>query len=199
MATKYIENIGATAGDAATALGNQLKSDTAGNVVPFVCDAVDGVVKYYDRVNSIVKQLLSTGMPPIDAPATSLTVTAALHAGRIIAMNEAAGTAFTLPLATGSGNTYRFYVTVASNANTITAAGSDKIAGAIVVNDAGLSSAVQAFVFRAAVASTTAIAPTTAGGGGAIADWIELVDVLSAVWAVKGIFQTSTDPATPFN
>jgi len=197
MATRFIESFGATAGDAATYL-TTLKGDSAG-VTPIVYDSVDGFLKFYDRLNSQVVKLVPTATPPVDAPATSLTITAALHGGKDIAMNEAAGTAFTLPLATGSGRKFRFYVTVASNANTIVCAGSDKLAGAVVVNDAGASSAVQAYVFRATVASHTTISPTTAGGGGAIGDWIEVADILSGVWIVSGVFQTSTDPVTPFS
>lgn len=109
MATKYLEAVGAVAGDCVTEL-TRLKGDTAGNVYPILFDAVDGSLKWYDRVNSVVRQLLGTATPFIQATAATLAVTAALHAGRTICLNRAAGIAVTLPAATGSGNRYRFVI-----------------------------------------------------------------------------------------
>src|SRR6266567_8818921 len=51
------------------------------------------------------------------AGGSTLTLTAALHAGKVINLDTAAGTTVTLPAATGTGNVYRFVVTVLATSN----------------------------------------------------------------------------------
>lgn len=198
MATKYIENIGGVAGDAASALTNVLKVDAAGNVVPFVCDAVDGMVKYYDRVNSKVAQVARLNQPVISA-ITTLTVTEALHAGRTIVLNLVAGFAIQLPAATGSGAKYRFVNGIASNAYVISAVvATDVFAGGYGQNDTGGSAAVT-WDFMPTAATDNTYSPTTLGGGGLIGDWIEFEDIIATTWAVRGTAQGVIDPTNRFS
>ncbi len=199
MATKYIENIGTVAGDAATALSGVLKNDTAGNVVPFVCDAVDGIVKYYDRVNSIVRQQATFNNLSISATASSLTVTAALHAGRTILLNLVGGIAVQLPLATGTGNKYSFIVGTASNANVLsTVVATDDFNGGYFQADSGLSSAV-AVLFIQAGANDNTYSPTTLGGGGLVGDTFSVTDIATGEWLFEGVNQGVIDPTTRYS
>ena len=75
---------------------------------------------------------------PIDKvvlDATTLAVTRALHAGKVICFNHLAGTTVTLPAATGSGDVYTFLTTrvPTSNSNIVKVANStDVIAGSLV-------------------------------------------------------------------
>jgi hypothetical protein len=114
-------------------------------------------------------------------------------------LNRAAGTAVTLPHATGSGKRYRFVVGTASNANTIaTAPTTDVFAGQILINNTGDTSAATVDSYPTA-ANSNKISPTTVGGGGAVGDWIEVEDIAAGVWQVHGAFQLALDPVTPFS
>lgn len=136
---------------------------------------------------------------PVSAAAATLTVTAALHAGQTIVMNQSGGTTFTLPAATATGNIYRFVCSVASNANIINADVTGcSMAGGILINDAGDTAAATADFFPTA-ATSNRITLTTAGGGGATGDWVEAQDILANLWAIRGVFKTSTDPVNPFS
>ncbi len=202
MATKYIENIGAAAGDAATALGNQLKADAAGNVVPFVCDAVDGDLKWYDRVNSIVRQVAALNPQPINkSSGSTLTVTNALHAGRTILLNVSGGVAIQLPAATGSGDKYRFVVGTASNANVLSAVvATDDFAGGYIQDDSGDTTVLgTSFMGTTGASTSNTYSPTTLGGGGLVGDWFEVQDIASAQWAFHGANQAVADPTNRFS
>ena len=66
MAARYIEGHGESAGQAATQLAN-LKNETVG-VGPILYDKVDGILKAYDRVNSVVRQIAA--LPTDSGPAS---------------------------------------------------------------------------------------------------------------------------------
>lgn len=136
----------------------------------------------------------------VSLTAASATLTAAAHAWpRTIAFNRGAGTAAVLPAATGTGNIFRFVVGTASNANTLESqTGAAFFAGSILINDAGDSTAATVDAYPANGTTHDWIKPTTAGGGGAVGDWFEVQDIASGIYMVRGMFQTSTDPATPF-
>lgn len=188
MATQYIAR-------RATALPASSKPHAS----PIYVDSDDNRLKLIPAATGTTEVVLSeVTQAPVAAGAT-LTVTAALHAGKIVALDTSGGSAITLPAATATGNIYTFIETVASNAHTISAAGADKMAGGILINDVGDTAAATADFYRATVASSNKISPTTAGGGGAIGDFIVCTDVLSAVWMISGVFQTSTDPVNPFS
>jgi hypothetical protein len=201
MATKYIENIGAAAaGNAATALANQLKDDSAANVVPFVCDAIDGTLKYYDRVNSKVRQIVAAGAMPVNGAAT-LTVTEALHNARTILLNAVAGFASTLPAATGSGNKFRFVVqtTLTSGSYIITcSANGATFIGGYTQNDTGDTAAATADFFPV-VAGDNTFTGTLLAGGGTKGDWFEVEDIATNVYAFSGASVAATDPTTRFS
>ena len=125
------------------------------------------------------------------------TVTAAAHAGRTVLLDRAAGQALTLPAATGTGNSYKFFVltTITSNTTTIKVVGDDVMAGvAIVANDTDAS----ASIFETASTSDTITFNGTDTGGirGAT---VELQDVAADLWSVRVIGAATGSEATPFS
>lgn len=129
--------------------------------------------------------------------AATATVTPAAHSGRTVLLDRAAGQALTLPAATGSGNSYKFFVatTITSNATTIKVVGNDTMAGvAIVANDVDNS----ASLFETAADSDTISfnGGTTGGIKGAT---VELQDVAADLWSVRIVGAATGTEATPFS
>ena len=130
--------------------------------------------------------------------AATATVTAAAHSGRTVLLDRAAGQALTLPAATGTGNSYKFFVltTITSNQTTIKVADStDVMAGvAIVANDTDAS----ASIFETASTSDTI---TFNGGttGGIRGATVELQDVATNLWSVRIVGAATDSEATPFS
>jgi hypothetical protein len=126
------------------------------------------------------------------------TVTSAVHSGRTVLLDRAAGQALTLPAATGSGNKYMFFVKTSITSNTTTikvANATDVMAGlAIVANDGGDT----ASIFETAAASDTITfdGSTTGGIRGAT---VELQDVAAGLFAVRVIGAATGTEATPFS
>ena len=72
----------------------------------------------------------------VSATTATLTATAAAHSGRTVLLDRAAGQAVTLPAATGTGNSYKFFVltTITSNTTTIKVVdATDVMAGVAIV------------------------------------------------------------------
>lgn len=123
----------------------------------------------------------------------ALTLTADSHLGVTINLSNATG-AITLPAATGTGNTYTILVTVASTGATITAAGSDKIAGTATM---GTVAGTSPTAFGIATGTTITMNGTTKGG--VVGSIIYLTDVASALWTVEANMVGSGTPVTPFS
>lgn len=133
----------------------------------------------------------------VTADDAALTVTSAAHSGRTVLLDRAAGQAVTLPAATGSGNSYTFFVltTITSNSTTIKVVGDDVMAGlAIVANDGGDT----ASIFETAATSDTITfdGSTTGGIRGAT---VELQDVAADLWSVRIVGAATGTEATPFS
>jgi hypothetical protein len=133
----------------------------------------------------------------VSATDASLAVTSAAHSGRTVLLDRAAGQAVTLPAATGSGNSYKFFVltTITSNSTTIKVVGDDVMAGlAIVANDGGDT----ASIFETAATSDTITfdGSTTGGIRGAT---VELQDVAADLWSVRIVGAATGTEATPFS
>jgi hypothetical protein len=126
------------------------------------------------------------------------TITPLLHAGKTIILNAAAGFTVTLPTASGSGNTYRFFVgtTVTSVGDIIDAKvnGSEVISGIAV--QSGASGAATAWSTASNTNKITLNGTTT---GGILGDIIELQDVALNQWSLVQLLSTITGTAaTPF-
>lgn len=129
---------------------------------------------------------------------STLTVTAASHAGHTIVLTRAAGIAVTLPAATGTGNKYRFVIgaTVTSNSTTIKAASaSDAFCGnAYTVSDG--SAAVLGYKVQSGDDTVTFNGTTT---GGYIGDEVIVTDIASGLFHVKVESASTGTEATPFS
>jgi hypothetical protein len=141
---------------------------------------------------------------PVNVTASTLTVTAAAHAGRVVTLNRAAGVAVTLPAATGTGNKYTFQLgtTVTSNTTTITTGvtgtGCDSYEGNALLND---SATVTGYT-TAAPGSTTGSDVITLNGsttGGFIGDIVDLTDIGAGLWLCKLVAKATGTAATPFS
>lgn len=117
------------------------------------------------------------------------------YAGRTINLNSTTGRTITLPAATGSGAAYTIFVgaTVSSGNHVVAAAGTDVIQGvvAIATDIAGVS------VPTASDTDTITLNGSTTGG--VRGSWLELQDVASGIWSVKGGLVSTSTEATPFS
>lgn len=126
--------------------------------------------------------------------ASTLTLTEDGHAGVTVVSNLAATQTITLPAASGTGNVYRIYIQTTKTGDFIVnAAGSDVINGAV-----GMSTDAAGVVILAgaAVQTITLNGSTT---GGVRGSFLELQDVASGIWSVRGMLVSTGAEATPFS
>jgi|TARA_R110000868_G_scaffold66849_1_gene198749 hypothetical protein len=155
--------------------------------------------------------MISNGLISSIAPDTSMktlvatvAVTAA-DAGRILLMGEVGGNAaatFTLPAATGSGNIFKFVVSVINTSNYLikVADATDTIDGQVVVlNDSTAGGTASTISWPTAAASDTITLDGTTTGGAAIGDFVELIDIAANQYTVNGLLRASGTEATPFS
>lgn len=178
--------------------GGQLNGQAAD--IPLVIPARNGVVHVRSNSNLLftVSGHDQESAVPV-AGGTSLTLTAAAHAGKTILLSSATATAITLPAATGSMCKYKFIVSaVPSGSHTITCAGSDKLQGIISTMSDDAGAAVKAY---AAVAGTSTVITLNHGttGGVTVGEEITLTDVAAARWHVAGVTTSTGTEATPFS
>lgn len=134
----------------------------------------------------------------VSATASTLTVTQATHANKIVNLNRAAGVAVTLPAASGSGSLYRFFLgtAVTSNSTTIKVANaSDIMAGVAIVQGAAANAGT---TFKAGASDDTITLNGTTTGG-LKGDFIEVIDVATNMFLVRVVSQASGTLATPFS
>lgn len=134
----------------------------------------------------------------VNTTATSLTVTATEHAGRMITISSAAPATITLPQATGTGNTYRFAFLVAATgtATTIKVANSTDILSGYVFCVTTSSDNAEGFK-TTATDDTMSFNGTTKGG--VVGDQIEITDAKTGVFLVRGFTAPTGTEATPFS
>lgn len=114
--------------------------------------------------------------------------------GPVIVLSSASGLDVTMPASVGNGDRYYFYVatSVTSSVAVIAAAGTDIIQGAVgVTSDA-------AGVTVPTTATSDYITMDGATTGGLKGSWVELTDVASGVWNVRGALLSTGAEATPF-
>ena len=168
-------------------------------------DAVaDGdLIRVYDTsggdYNSVSVAQLRAGVAGgiVDTTATSLSITAASHAGKTVTISSTAPIAITMPAATGTGNKYRFWVAVActGTASTIAALTTDIVSGYAW---AVTTSTDNAEGFKtSATSDKVSMNGTTLGG--VVGDVYEFIDVKSGVWSVQGYTAPTGTEATPFS
>jgi len=132
-------------------------------------------------------------------------ITAAEHAGRILLLGEVGGNAdvvLTLPDATGSGNVYKFIVSVTMASNTYKIQCPD---ASNVINGTMKNMDLDGTVLTNTIFSTVAASDTITlnGGtqGGQVSDTLTLIDIAANLWHVEGQLRTPTgsNPVTPFS
>lgn len=130
---------------------------------------------------------------------------AAADAGSTTKLDTLTGSVITLPAATGTGNKYKFLVTVVatSNSHVIKVANAtDFFIGAITgVSDdpATVKGWIAANSGTVATNSDTVTLNRTTTGSVSVGEWIEVEDVLTATWAIRGLITQTGTEATPFS
>lgn len=123
------------------------------------------------------------------------TLSADAYAGRTINLNSTTGRIITLPAATGIGATYTVVVgaTVSSGSHVIAAAGTDVIQGvlAVTTDAAGVSIPT--------AADTDKITMNGSTTGGVRGSLVEVQDIASGIWSVRGALISTGTEATPFS
>lgn len=122
-----------------------------------------------------------------------------VHDGKTLLFTSLTGHTITLPPATGSGTRLRFITRTAatSGSNVVKAQNStDVMIGSL---DVSIAAGGALSSFQAAAASDTITMNRTTTGGAVAGDVIEMEDVASGVWAVRGVLTGTAAPATPFS
>ena len=139
------------------------------------------------------------GSGTLVAGGATLAMTQAAHAGRIIALDTAAGSIVTLPASTGSGAVYRFLVTVTatSNSHIIKVANATDEMRGYVIQDSDTATAPN--IWWAADNDDTITLNRTTTGLAAQGEYFEIVDATSGHFFVRGYVQQNGIEATPFS
>ena len=171
-----------------------------GDVTPGVVTAGEEVV-----VDSN-KTVIGLGVfETIEGAGATKTLTAADN-NKVVQFDTAAGSVVTLPAATGSGFRAKFYVkTLAtSNSHILYTASANGVGGSDVfvglIPGAREDSGDAVLAFAAQSTSNTITLNRTTTGSVTLGEWLEVEDVATNVWAVKGFLSaTGAAFATPFS
>ena len=139
------------------------------------------------------------GAVPV-AGGSTLTLTAASHAGKTIKLDTLAGTVVTLPAATGTGDIYKFLVSVLATSNSHivkVASAADIIQGTVLVVDTDTAGTVTGFATASDSDTITLNRSTT--GSAMRGEWLEIQDIASGVFVVTGVLANTGNGATPFS
>lgn len=139
------------------------------------------------------------GGAPVDLTDATLTLSAALHAGRFVTLNRAAGIAITLPDATGSGDTYKLTVATSfTGASTIKVpdAANTMIGNATLFADGG--DTVVGFA-AGATADTIDLFGTANSTGGLLGGTYVLTDIDADLWHVVIVSDAGGTEVSPFS
>lgn len=135
------------------------------------------------------------------AAGSALTLTAETHEGAIINLDTAAGSTVTLPAATGSGNVYKFRVSVLATSNSHivkVANSSDAFEGFAVIADTDTAGAGYMFMAVAGTSDTITLNRSTTGSV-TIGEQIEVTDIATNRFQIKAFLSGTGTPVTPFS
>jgi hypothetical protein len=168
---------------------------SASNIKPLI---FNGSVKSVNLGPDSVLDSLSGQKKILSVTASTVTLTAADHAGKIIVLNRAAGVTVTLPASVGNGDVYTIVVgtSVTSNDDIVKVANtSDSMVGrAFVCQDGG--NTVLGFEVAAGDDTITLNGGTTGGYAG---DYLQLIDIGGNIFLVNALTQATAAEATPFS
>lgn len=133
------------------------------------------------------------------AAGSTLTLTNATHSGKTIKLDTLTGSVVTLPAATGSGARFRFRVSVlaTSNSHKIQVANATDVMQGFIFSSDDTSDNAVAF-FAAATSDTITLNRSTTGSV-SLGEWIEIEDIASGFFHVRGWISNTGTPATPFS
>lgn len=137
---------------------------------------------------------------PIPVACGSTCTLGAANVGAYTRLDTAGGSAATLPAATGTGSTYKMYISVATSSaqdKVLLTTVTDTIIGTAVGENAGTAK-----VFVGNAGTYHSIQMPFAGSqpsGGFIGDTITCTDVASTIWKCDIAYQAGTTPTTPYN
>lgn len=147
-----------------------------------------------------------TGPAPTDVTGTTLTVTAASHAGKIVTISSASGCTITLPAATGTGNKYRFVINTSLTSGSLVvavASGTDFMVGGAFLGSDDAANVAKYFptanTGTLATESDTITLNRSTTGTAAKGQWIEVDDIASAIFHVRVYTNATGTEATPFS
>ena len=161
---------------------------------------VDKIALYDSSANRM--EYISYGGATIAAGST-LTLTASTHSrlrGVIVNLDTAAGSTVTLPAATGTGNIYRFRVSVlaTTNSHIVKVANStDVFQGFAAISDTDSSSACS--MFMTASTSDTITLNRSTMGSVTVGEYIEIEDVAAGFFSIRAYLSGTGAVATPFS
>lgn len=135
-----------------------------------------------------------------EVTSATLTVTAAEHAGKTIALNRAAGIAVTMPAATGTGNVYKFVVaTTFTGAATIkSVVGTDVMIGHAIMGNNTDNTTVRWPALSSDTFDTIDLLGTSNSTGGIEGQVIVMTDISATEWLVEIVGDAAGTEATPF-
>lgn len=143
---------------------------------------------------------------PVAVTASTLAVTKAAHANRLVTLDRAAGIAVTMPAATGSGDKYTFVVKT-----TFTAAASIAVADATdyfighALNGIDGGTAVPHLYptantgTLATESDTISLFGTANAQGGIKGQVVTLIDIATDIWQIESVSDAGGSEATPFS
>jgi len=136
---------------------------------------------------------------PVAGGAT-LSLTKASHDGKTIVFDTAAGSILTLPASAGTGAKFRCVVSLlcSSNSHILKCVGTDMMQGALGIVDTDTSDATIQFAALVGDTFDTVTMNRTTTGLGAPGDYVEVEDIKSGIWSVRGVIRASGTVATPF-
>jgi len=145
---------------------------------------------------------VNVNSPAVVATTADLTLTAALHAEKVVTVGSATGDTITLPAATGTGNRYTIVIatTATSNAHIIQVANAtDVMDGSLnIQQDTDADGTVA--VWRADAGDDTMTFAGAATTGGIVGGRIECIDYAAGFWSCTAWTQSGGGAeATPFS
>lgn len=176
-----------------TAAARQLANETSSAELGILSDVAATAAEINNATDISARMVAAGG---------TLAVTEALHAGKTIKLDTAAGSVCTLPAATGSGAVYKFVVTVLATSNShiikVNATpGTDVLRGTLMSVDSDSSDAAAPFATTSTSDTITLNRSTT--GSVYIGETIEITDVKAGFFSVSGWYGATGSVATPFS
>ncbi len=138
----------------------------------------------------------------VAANGDTLTITAPLHAGKVINLGKTTGTIATLPAATGTGDVYTVVIgiTATSNANIVKVANATDVMNGSMILQQDTDAAGTLKLFGAAANDDTVTLAGAATTGGIKGNQLQFRDYAAGFWSVTGWTSSSGgSEATPFS